>query len=98
MTAMTTKPYKPTESGKHARDNRDSRWKPSNSAKTASQNKIVTLILPNPVPGKPDESVTLKSWANGLQQEDWDFSCYTDWPKHALCVAWLWELERELGK
>jgi hypothetical protein len=98
---MNAKSNKPTESGEHARDNRDnrdSRWKPSNLAKAASQNKIVTFEVPNPDQRKPNEYVTLKSWEKGLQQEDWDFSCYIDWPKHALCVAWLWELERELGR
>lgn len=98
---MTAKSKKSTESGEHARDNRDNRdtrWKPSNAAKAANQIKIVTLKVLNPDPGKPDESVTLKSWAKGLQLEDWDFSCYSDWPKHALCIAWLWELDRELGK
>jgi len=32
-----------------------------------------------------------------LAREDYDFSVFADWPKHALNVAWLWELEREMG-
>ena len=32
-----------------------------------------------------------------MAREDYDFSVFADWPKHALNVAWLWELEREMG-
>jgi hypothetical protein len=42
--------------------------------------------------------VTLKVWRkSSLAREDYDFSVFADWPKHALNVAWLWELEREMG-
>jgi hypothetical protein len=42
--------------------------------------------------------VTLKAWAkSSLVREDYDFSALADWPKQALKVALLWELDRELG-
>lgn len=31
-----------------------------------------------------------------MAREDYNFSAFADWPKHALKVAWLWELEREM--
>jgi hypothetical protein len=42
--------------------------------------------------------VALKAWRkSSLTREDYDFSAFAAWPKHALNVAWLWELEREMG-
>ncbi len=42
--------------------------------------------------------VTLKAWEkSSLAREDYDFSVFADWPKHVLNMAWLWELEREMG-
>lgn len=42
--------------------------------------------------------VTLEAWRkSSLARGDYDFSTFADWPKHALNVAWLWELEREMG-
>ena len=32
-----------------------------------------------------------------MECDDYDFTALADWPKHALNVAWLWKLDRELG-
>ena len=40
----------------------------------------------------------LKAWKkSSLAREDYDFTPLANWPKEALNVGWLWELERELG-
>lgn len=42
--------------------------------------------------------VTLKRWSkSSLARDDYDFSGLGDWPKHALNMAFFWELEREMG-
>jgi hypothetical protein len=42
--------------------------------------------------------VQLKAWnRENLQQKDWDFSDLKDFPSEHLRLAWLYEIDRELG-
>jgi hypothetical protein len=44
------------------------------------------------------EDAELKVWSReNLQQKDWDFSELKDFPSEHLRLAWLYEIDRELG-
>jgi hypothetical protein len=65
--------------------------------KTAIRNERLKIQMKPAQPDNNPKVVCLKAWGKNMVREDYDFTAIWDWPKEALNVAWLWELDRELG-